>query len=70
MLHANYINPLHSKQDLQMVGGIVLIYPKTGNVNNTDITNDINVKLFIKNCNISNISNNIEIQTVKIIQYH
>ena len=53
-----------------MAGGIVLIYPKAGNVNNTDINNDINVKLFIKNCNISNISNSIEIQRVKIIQYH
>ena len=43
MLRANYINPLHSKQDLQIAGGILLIYPKTGKVNNNDVTNDINV---------------------------
>ena len=32
VLHANYVNLLHSKQDLEMAGGIVLIYPKTGSV--------------------------------------
>ena len=62
VLHANYINPLHSKQNLQMAGGIVLIYPKTDKFNNNDITNDINMKLIIKNCNVSNISNSTEIQ--------
>ena len=62
MLHANYVNLLHSKQDLQIAGGIVLIYPQTGKVNNNDITNDINVKHIIKNCNVSNISNSIGIQ--------
>ena len=61
-MHANYVNLLHSEKDLQMAAGIVLIYPKTDKVNNNDITNDINVKHIIKNCNVNNINNSIEIQ--------
>ena len=58
VLHDNYIISLHSKQgDLQLAGGIVLIYPKTDM-----FSNNSDVKLFIKNCNVSNISNNIELQ--------
>ena len=51
-----HVSPDYSKQQ-SLIGGFIFVYPKT-NVTN----NNTNVKVFIKHCNISNITNSDKIK--------